>query len=113
MPLIIYHPDSPFKGQRYKGPVELIDIYPTLLEMAHIPHYNASTRPQDNVWPPLQGTSLVPIVLGDKNLIALKSSDSVNSELSKCNTFSADESKSCIYILYLLTQNEICFNLIL
>jgi arylsulfatase A-like enzyme len=36
VPLMIYHPDSPYKGRHYPEPVELIDVrsqeaYPTLI----------------------------------------------------------------------------------
>ena len=39
VPLMIYHPQSPYKGKHYSHPVELIDIYPTVLDLMQ-PHYN-------------------------------------------------------------------------
>jgi arylsulfatase A-like enzyme len=72
VPLLIYHPLSPFRGQQYANPVELIDIYPTLLDMAGIPFQSAAPNIpiSDNCFhpggrcPPLDGTSLAPVILG-------------------------------------------------
>lgn len=69
MPLIIYHPDSPLKGQRYDRPVELIDVYPTLLEFASLHHADSSNCPVDIYCVPLQGTSLASVVLGNKDIV--------------------------------------------
>jgi iduronate 2-sulfatase len=71
VPLIIYHPQSPFRGQHFKHPVELLDVYPTVTDLlrAPIPKLNARTHTSDDckrdtVCKPLQGKSLAPIVLG-------------------------------------------------
>ena len=59
------------KGQRYSDPVELIDIYPTLLDLLGAP-YNEENIYQPNVLykarrkVPLQGRSLAPFILGQK-----------------------------------------------
>jgi hypothetical protein len=78
IPLLIYHPLSPFRGQQYLHPVELVDIYPTLLDLAGVPYLSAlgggalSYNPSssycflpDRKCPPLDGMSLAPIVLGN------------------------------------------------
>ena len=52
VPLLIYHPDSPFTGKRYKHPVELLDVTPTLLELVGV---TGRFR--------IQGKSLVPVIL--------------------------------------------------
>lgn len=77
IPLLIYHPLSPFKGLQYYNPVELVDIYPTLLDFAGVTYISASSggalsyNPgsvgcflRDRKCPPLDGLSLAPIVLG-------------------------------------------------
>jgi hypothetical protein len=63
VPLFISHPQSPFKGQHYKYPVESIDVYATLNELLKLP------KPRESVCEgvkckPLQGKSLGPVVLG-------------------------------------------------
>lgn len=66
VPLIIYHPQSPFKGQRYSYPVELIDIYPTIVDLLSLPsHYDdPKVCRQGTICRHLQGKSLVPAILG-------------------------------------------------
>lgn len=64
VPLIIYHPDSPFKGERYKSPVESVDVYPTLLDLAGVAPYGPATCPSGKCLE-LEGESLAPIVLGE------------------------------------------------
>jgi hypothetical protein len=79
IPLLIYHPLSPFKGQQYTQPVELVDIYPTLLDLAGVSYptvanggaesYNPQTSScflPDRKCPPLDGLSLAPVVLGSQ-----------------------------------------------
>ena len=79
VPLLIYHPLSPFKGQQYTHPVELVDIYPTLLDLAGVSYptvanggavsYNPLSSPcfiSDRKCPPLDGLSLAPVVLGSQ-----------------------------------------------
>ena len=65
VPLMISHPKSPYQGSHYKSPVELIDIYPTVLDLLQ-PSYDpkAVCRPDDKC-KPLQGKSLAGVVLGD------------------------------------------------
>jgi len=63
---MIAHPQSPFQGQHYKDPVELIDIFPTLIDLTRAP-FNRNQRcknSQDCL--PLSGKSLAPIILGDE-----------------------------------------------
>lgn len=68
---MIYHPLSPFKGMRYKHPVELIDVYPTVLDLLqiHSIEHECSVRSKDTVvgkCTPLQGKSLAHVVLGNR-----------------------------------------------
>jgi hypothetical protein len=71
VPLMIYDPESPFKGRHYPEPVELIDIYPTILDLLRVP-LNATGVCSDikNSWIdrciPLQGKSLAPVVMGPR-----------------------------------------------
>ena len=72
MPLIIHHPDSPFKGKHYPYPVELIDIYPTITDLLSL-KFNYDDIPCkriDDKQPykchDLQGKSLARVVLGHK-----------------------------------------------
>ena len=60
---MIYHPQSPFKGQRYPHPVELIDIFPTLNDLLGAKFDRATLYPFRK-YVPLQGKSLAPIILG-------------------------------------------------
>ena len=67
MPLLISHPQSSFKGQRYSDPVELIDIFPTVVDLfpiapGDIPCEKLHKRMKRCL--PLQGKSLAPVVLG-------------------------------------------------
>ena len=64
VPLLISHPKSPYQGSHYKSPVELIDIYPTVLDLV-APKYDEKKVCEGNVCRPLQGKSLASIVLGD------------------------------------------------
>ena len=70
VPLIIVDPDIPvdFRGQHYKFPVELLDIFPTLLHMFpylnRCPSYFHSPTPLHVKCPPLNGKSLAPILYG-------------------------------------------------
>jgi hypothetical protein len=65
VPLMIYHPQSPFKGQHYKKPVELIDIFPTINDLTQAPVPDKELCNGGNWCKPLQGKSLAPVVLGD------------------------------------------------
>lgn len=56
VPLIIHHPEMPGNTKKTESLVELVDIYPTLLDLCHLPQPKFS----------LQGKSLVP-VLKDPN----------------------------------------------
>ena len=71
MPLFISHPQSPFQGQHYSEPVELIDIFPTVLDLFPVsPEDSGSAKPCHKLAPdmnlclPLQGKSLAPAILG-------------------------------------------------
>ena len=71
VPLIIYHPQSPFKGQRYPHPVELIDIFPTINDILGVKFnrkelykHTGKDVKQHRKFIPLQGKSLAPLVLG-------------------------------------------------
>ena len=68
VPLLIYHPLSPFKGQHYKYPVESIDIYPTVIDLLQAPFAHKKHCPDSTAvvqtCTPLQGKSLAPVVLG-------------------------------------------------
>ena len=66
VPLVISHPKSPFKGTRYSAPVELIDIYPTMLDLVAPPYEEKEVCHADNLCPPLQGKSLAGIILGEE-----------------------------------------------
>ena len=67
VPLLISHPHSPFKGQRFSDPVELIDIFPTVVDLFPV---SPTDKPCEelhknmNKCLPLQGKSLAPVVLG-------------------------------------------------
>lgn len=63
MPLLIAHPLSPFKGQHYKDPVELLDVFPTMNDLLAAP-YDEKTiyKGHKHILP--QGKSLAPIILG-------------------------------------------------
>lgn len=70
VPLLIAHPLSPFKGQRYTKPVELIDIFPTINDLLAAPYnkrqlYGADpNNGHSRKFVQLQGKSLAPIILG-------------------------------------------------
>ena len=66
VPLIISHPLSPFKGQRYSQPVELIDIFPTINDLLAAPYSKKQIFGDDVKFTRLQGKSLAPIILGNK-----------------------------------------------
>jgi hypothetical protein len=61
---MIYHPKSPFKGQHYRHPVELLDIYPTLLDINDFPFMLGRTCPEGMKCPLLSGQSLAPVLFG-------------------------------------------------
>lgn len=42
VPLMIYDPASPYKGRHYPEPVELVDVYPTILDLLRIPLNNSA-----------------------------------------------------------------------
>ena len=69
VPLMIYHPLSPFGGQHYTDPVELIDVFPTVIDLLNPPFnrnkiYNAPRTRHPRRIVPLAGKSLAPMVLG-------------------------------------------------
>ena len=55
---------SPYKGQHYQLPVELVDIYPTLIDFNDFPYLLGRSCPAGSVCRPLNGRSLAPVVLG-------------------------------------------------
>jgi hypothetical protein len=66
---MIYHPDSPFKGQIVHNPVELVDLYPTIIDLLVVPYnykavYEAPRMKYLRRFQPLEGRSLAPMVLG-------------------------------------------------
>ena len=65
VPLLISHPKSPHQGMRYKSPVELIDIYPTVLDLVAPPYDKEKVCNSNDLCPPLQGKSLAGVVLGE------------------------------------------------
>lgn len=64
VPLMIYHPQSPYKGQHYRFPVELIDIYPTLIDFNNLPYLIGRTCPEGSKCLFRNGQSLAPVILG-------------------------------------------------
>jgi hypothetical protein len=65
VPLLISHPSSPFQNQRYPHPVELVDVFPTVLDLLHvIPSTPCPKIEGMGSCRPLQGKSLAPVVLG-------------------------------------------------
>lgn len=66
VPLLISHPKSPFKGSHYRSPVELIDIYPTVLDLLQAPYDKSKVCQKDDKCKPLQGKSLAGVILGDE-----------------------------------------------
>jgi len=69
VPLMVYHPLSPFGGQHYTEPVELIDVFPTVIDLLNPPFhrekiYNAPRTRHPRKIVPLAGKSLAPMVLG-------------------------------------------------
>lgn len=70
---MIAHPLSPFKGQHYTHPVELIDVFPTINDLIAAPYNrdhiydilpDGTHGPTGRKYVPLQGKSLAPLVLG-------------------------------------------------
>jgi hypothetical protein len=75
VPLLIYHPQSPFAGKRYPFPVELLDIFPTINDLVVATPYNPlelyaevydENATEVKWFHALQGKSLAPIILGSK-----------------------------------------------
>lgn len=64
VPLLISHPQSPFQGQHYRLPVELLDIYPTVLDLlgARSPPASKLYKGFRSLRP--EGKSLAPLILG-------------------------------------------------
>ena len=77
---MVHHPLSPFKGQHYVYPVELIDVYPTVLDLLQVPQKDGAcahrtTNTKNGIFHdcvPLQGKSLAPVVLGNLWEVQLK-----------------------------------------
>ena len=63
VPLLIAHPESPFKGQHYRDPVELVDVFPTVKDLLGAP-FNRKVVYKGVKDIPLQGKSIAPVVLG-------------------------------------------------
>lgn len=69
MPLLISHPSSPYKGQHYRHPVELLDIYPTLNDILSAPQFDRKKDcPPGQLCLPLSGKSLAPVILGPSEI---------------------------------------------
>jgi len=68
VPLIIHHPQSPFKGMHYTAPVELIDIYPTIRALSLSTNmFNESLICRGKeLCKALQGKNLAPAILGER-----------------------------------------------
>ena len=65
VPLLIAHPESPFKGQHYRDPVELVDVFATVNDILGVTIDKKKVYQGDkNI--PLQGKSLAPVVLGEE-----------------------------------------------
>ena len=66
VPLMISHPKSPYQGGRYNSPVELLDIYPTVMDVV-APPYNKDIEicKDGDLCLPIQGKSLANVLLGD------------------------------------------------
>lgn len=62
---MIHHPLSPYKGERYPYPVELVDVYPTLNHLLRAPYDKAKVC-KDQKCEPLSGKSLARVVLGNE-----------------------------------------------
>ena len=63
VPLLIAHPRSPFAGQHYRDPVELVDVYPTVTDLLRAP-YDEKKIFKDMKYILPQGRSLAPVILG-------------------------------------------------
>jgi hypothetical protein len=104
VPLLISHPSSPFQNQRYSHPVELIDIFPTILDLLHV----IPTDPCPNIKSmhtcrPLQGKSLAPVVLGaNSSYLSIASHHLSSSEKG----FSHSLSPSQLYSKRLVKQQQ-------
>jgi hypothetical protein len=62
---MIYHPQSENKGKHFSSPVELLDVYPTVLDLSQATLDREShCGRHNNLCRHLQGKSLAPIVLG-------------------------------------------------
>lgn len=65
VPLMIYHPLSRFKGNRYSVPVESLDIFPTLLDILGVGGFNISeVYKNDRLYTRFDGKSLAPAIFG-------------------------------------------------
>ena len=66
VPLMISHPNSPFQGGRYNSPVELLDLYPTIMDLV-APPFDEKINVCDHgdTCLPVQGKSLANVILGD------------------------------------------------
>ena len=93
IPLMIYHPDSPYKSQMMKYPVELIDIFPTIIDLIAAPYhpediYNSKGRFKRK-YHKLQGKSLAPYILGyNYNLSTTQIKNNRNNncnDINECN----------------------------
>lgn len=96
VPLMIYHPDSPFKGQMVRNPVELVDLYPTIIDLLVVPYkyrtiYELPKMKYIRRYRPLEGRSLAPMLLG-KNYFGLSTNGSLYlpSKLYQSNTTSSE-----------------------
>jgi len=80
VPLVIAHPQSPFKGQHFSAPVESVDIYPTINELLKLPVPRISTCKDGWQCKPLDGKSLAEVVLGKPISYFLSNNNNSNSD---------------------------------
>ena len=100
VPLIIYHPLSPFKGQKYPFPVESIDVFPTINDLLGV-QFDRKRLYADKTFVPLSGKSLAPVILGQqfksrsKKTNSLVQSRGVNEMPYLNHTFSITQTWRC------------------
>ena len=86
VPLIIHHPDSNTKGQHFTPPVELIDVFPTVIDLAKVPPMKKTPSVCDGrnqKCKSLQGQSLAPALFLDRNSSHSHGTSGVDVKLSK------------------------------
>ena len=71
VPLIIHHPQSPNKGQHYRHPVELVDIFPTIQDLANPSDFdrNKYCKPMPQTVPAMPKGGLMGALLSPADLM--------------------------------------------